>query len=290
MSVDIEKVLSRWSPSKLGMLMRCQNQFYRHYLLGENKPPSIALAFGSAFDLGAGAILSDGVGQGKVGPLSVGQDAFAMAWEWERERIQEWDGEDASSVSSRLEGEGLRLIKHWRDEACNGLVPIASQEHFNVEVEPGLSIEGVLDGRARKDAGSNPQQFVLELKTAGKPWRSRESRSQGKVPSKALQSLQVPAYSIGASVVEGKPVEVVEFHVCARGGKSDVDVIRVPVESAARRGYIQSIKFAQCQARECARTGTFLPTAHLSGHWMCSKKFCGWWRECVKEFGGERAE
>lgn len=275
-------LLAKVSPSKLGMFGRCQYQFLRHYVMGENKPPSIALAFGSAFDIGSGAMLSDGISMGKVGPVSVGQDAFALAWGWEKERVADWEGEDPG----KLEDQGVRLVAHWREEACHGLVPLASQERFEVPLLPGLALEGVLDGRiVRED-----KERVLEIKTAGKPWRTREARAKGAIPTKAMQSLQAPAYTLAATVRKGAPVTTCEFHVGARGGKSDIDCIPMEVSQAAMRGYTLMVARMKEQASECMRTGTFLPTAMMCGHFLCSKKFCGWWRECVAEFGGERPD
>ena len=105
-----------------------------------------------------------------------------------------------------------------------------------------------------------------------------------------LQSLQGVAYTLGATLTQGRLLDEVEFQVAMKTKEPRVDLIRHRYDRRAREGYLRACTVALSQIRAAMVSGDFLPTAHMCGHWVCSKKRCGWWRECIAEFGGDRPE
>jgi hypothetical protein len=149
-------------------------------------------------------MLADGINRGKVGPASVGADAFAWAWEMESMGIPDWQEEKPGD----LKDQGTRLIRAWHG-STDALVPLAVQEWFRVRVDSTLSLEGTLDFRANVEG----KELIGDVKTAGKSWRSKEAREAGRLPAKALQSLQAPSYTLLASTQLGRPITSFEFHI-----------------------------------------------------------------------------
>jgi hypothetical protein len=288
---ELDEVLSRVSPSKLGMFARCRFQFFQHYLLGISKPPSFAMAFGSGFDDMANSAYTDAM-KTSLPDVADCQDRWAWCWDLEACQVEDWEGEDKGALLDQ----GVTLVNAWHGGIAVDVRPIAVQERLALPTTEGWEIEGIVDIIGEK----GDKKFCGDLKTGGKPWRSKESRksevrphgillqmeNENTVPSKARTSLQVPAYSLLTGLDE------FEFHVCVRGKKGkkkdrppDVDVIEMKVPESARQSYLRQAAEARAVIADAHRRGTWMPTGFMCGHFLCSRKYCGFWQECEREWG-----
>ena len=277
--MDVD-TLTRWlSPSKVAMLGRCQYQFFRHYILGESRPPSAAMAFGSAFDDAVSNGCMEGVASGEVTKADSLKDIFQWTWEMGQLEVEDWRDEKPGPMLDQ----GVALIGEWRDKIGEGIHPQSVQAKLKRDFpDVNWGLEGIIDLVFRRDKGP---EIVADTKTTARAWRSADARKERKTPAKAFSSLQVPCYSI----LTGLPI--FEFHVCTRGKKPDTDIIRCPVVGRRQKlGYLALVARARQSIIDLAASGAWMPTAWTSGHFLCSRRWCGWHKECVKEFGGQRPE
>ena len=91
--MDVDTLVRWLSPSKVAMLGRCEHQFFRHYLLGENKPPSAAMAFGSAFDDAVSNGCMEGIASGEVTKADSLKEIFQWTWEMGQLEVEDWRDE-----------------------------------------------------------------------------------------------------------------------------------------------------------------------------------------------------
>lgn len=267
------------SPSKLDVWLRCQQQFAFVYFDGRRRPPSAAMAAGSAFDATANQSY---VQQIATGDLPSGEDVrgqFATSWDKFRRDVVEWGEEKPGDILDS----GTRASAAWRRviapavRAIRVQVPVAFRVDTTDEADrtrnAALGIPDVFDlhGFADLEADVGGVRVIVDNKLKGKSMSDAE----------ATRSLQPPVYCGATGTSE------LQLHVAIRTKEPKTQVIRVAVGQTD----IEYARRIAARARRAiavaARTGDVLPNRQ---HVMCSRRWCAFWEDCQKTHGGTVAE
>ncbi len=250
--------LDHVSKSKLGMLFRCEQQWVFRYAMGMKRPPNGAMAFGSAWHDGAFFDFAQKAETGKNLPAKESIEFAVESLERRRDGA-EWGDERFPDVKDglvKLQGEyatGLAL----EVEPLKGGVELETW----VELDTGLKVKGYID--VVTGAGS------IDLKSAKRSWGEHEGQ---KKLEPYLYTFDDPGDSIFG------------FHVGVRTKKPKVQNVQVIVPEAAKKRTPAVI------AAGAARMAELLADpekAYFSGFGsiLCSKRQCGYWRECQGRWG-----
>lgn len=271
----LEDIIETFSPSRLQTLATCHYRFFRRYILGEPGRVTSSMAVGTAFDETANICYADAKEQGS--PFTDGDKAaevFAWQWEQQKEEVEEW-----LSKPGEILDQGVKLARHWTWQVASQYLPVYVQADWTLKF-PGVDwkVRGVLDLVAQP---VHSRRLILaDTKCTGRRWRA----------SKVWYSLQPPAYSLGSEAVLEKPIEEFQFHIGVRKKMPEVQIEVVPVGQKERAAYVKKVAYARSLVADLYKTGVWLPTARDSGHFMCSRKYCPYWEECEKEWGGKVVE
>lgn len=245
------------SPSQASMFARCQAQWKYRYVDGIKSPPSAALAFGKAFDNTANSVYAEKIVSGET--ATDVQDRFAAQWDAAAQEVGDWEDEDRG----KLLDTGVALSGLWRNEIAVQVQPTGVQVPADLEAD-GVKIHGIIDTVAVENG--NP--VVHELKTKAK------SMSDGDM----ARSLQVPIYARAAGT------DKVKWDVAVKTKVPKVQTMAVTITEDQVRGAVNQLVISKRLIDASVQSGDFLPNRQQM---MCSRRWCAYWEQCQKDFGGE---
>ena len=183
--------------------------------------------------------------------------AFAEEWSLAIAEAALRDDEDADELAAT----GQLLVAAYLTEAAGRLHPHAVEQTVQGEIA-GVKVRGIVD---LLDTDGR----VVDFKTASK-------RPNG---LSADHSLQLTTYAMITPSASG---------LCRLDTVTKTKTVHV-VQQSYRVG-AEDRRFAETvypMVQESIRDGIYPP--HRSSP-MCSRRYCGYWRECEREFGGHVTE
>lgn len=273
-----ERLVEHISGTQLDMFQRCQYAYYRRYVLGEKKPPSASLVFGRADDETKNGIYAHKIESGETAPAGECQEIFAAEFDQAAQEVEDW-GPDKPAV---LKDKGVGMIGQWREVSAVSTTPEAVQVEFLVDVrdpspnpaEP-IKLKGYID--LIRSAGDGTKT-IREHKTSGRAWSDRRVRQE---------ELQAPLYSLGVSLdpnLQDVDPDYVEYEVAVKTKEPKLLTYPRTVDQEERDGMVKRLMSARRLIQVSRKTGDFLPNRK---NVLCSKRWCGYWESCQREFGGE---
>jgi hypothetical protein len=260
------------SPSRLDGWFRCQQQWRYIYLDGIRRAPSIALAFGKAFDETANEVYGHKGLTGDTLPVQDVQSIFAGYWDKEAQHVSDWSDDGEAADRGALLDSGVGIASKWRDEIAQHVQPIAIQERVEIPaVDPRTGDAFTVLGFVDLIGEANGQRFIADAKTSKRKWS----------PDQAIRSLQPAIYS------QGTGLSAFQFHVGVRTKTPAVQNVTIDVTDTDRDFAIKRILIARRQITHAMKTGDFLPNRQSV---LCTKRHCGFWEQCVKDNGGTVVE
>lgn len=257
--------LDTMSPTKVEMLARCGFAFKQRYILGIKTPPSAALAFGSSYDdaLNGSLVQKQTCGSDPI-PEEVA-DRFAASWDARASEVEDWRDEDRGVLLDQ----GTAVSRLWAKQLAPRISPLLVQGKIEIPVRPdGFTIVGFFDALATVDG----EQVVVDHKTSARAWAARRT----------LTSTQ-PGVYVGGARQDGHDVRSMQWHVAVRGSKPSAQVLTRSVDDAEVRGTVRKFAAARRLAKAMAEQDAFLPNRE---NIFCSRRWCAYWNDCEKEFGG----
>lgn len=280
LSGGVWDVANQWSKTKLLALDTCAYKFFRAYVLGERRPPTAAMAFGNAWDGMADGYYREKAETGIDRPAHDAQELWREAFEQEACQIGDWSDDMASMID-----EGAELALRWHPIA-ETVQPLAVQVPFSIELpgpdQPVFRLTGKIDQivRSTREPGDAPV-FGIDDKTTSRRWSERELWS----------SLDALSYTIGirhglhfkAQQVDAAGNRLFEYHVAVRLKEPVMQRLQRPVSDADVDGFMRYVILQRQRVIDSYRSGTWTPNRKS---FLCSRRWCGWWEECEKEWGG----
>jgi RecB family exonuclease len=243
-----------WSPSQLGTFLDCPAKWYFKYQAGLPDPPSGSGHEGSAVHRAQEFFFTYKLTERKAPPVEEALGAYEAAWEAELDAVEFRDDEDPAAMRA----EGRALAGLYLGEVGDKIEPAAVEQAVAGEIG-GVAVRGFIDlidvhGR------------VIELKTTSKSPSGVSDREKLQLTTYDQLSPLSRGQATVYSVVKNKTPKLVEHPWSV-------------TPEAVR--YAETMYQAAVQG---VADGLFYPRR---GSNRCSRKYCPFWRECEREFGGE---
>lgn len=245
------------SPSQVNTYLTCPAKWYFRYLLGLSEPATGSLALGKAFHETLARNFRQKMESKCDMDAAQARDVFRQAWASNSTEAELREDEDASELAAT----GEALVTAYIGEAARSIVPRAVELPVEGEIA-GVKARGIVDvvdvdGR------------VLDFKTASK-------RPNGVTADYGLQLTTYAMITPGASG---------SCRLDTVTKTKTVQVIQQTYEVGAEERRLAETLYPMVQ--ESIRDGIYPPHRNCT---LCSRKHCGYWRECEHEFGGRVPE
>lgn len=245
------------SPSMANAFRKCPRQFYYKYVEELPTPSNYYLAFGSSFHRTLEENYYQKVQSEKDLPLDLLTDFFAE--DLESQDDVEWNG----STLSQAKDEGVTTIKTYQQKVASVTYPQLVEHAWTMKIKNRpYNISGKID-----------------LITTGD--LVKEAKSTGRRTSKAKDDhyFQTKTYTAAWKHQTGLPKVNAEIDYCLRGKD---EIITIPLEfpeTSTAEVLAEFDDVAKWIQREA-----WVP--HRQGNFLCSRKYCQYFRECEKDCGG----
>jgi RecB family exonuclease len=245
------------SPSQVSTYLTCPAKWYFRYLIGIAEPTTGALALGKAFH----ATLATNFRRKLTGghdlePAEV-HEVFEQEWTLASDDAELRDDEDATELATT----GEALVNTYISEAATTIQPNVVEQPVSGRIA-GVKVRGIVD--VLDTTGR-----VIDFKTASK-------RPNGIAADHGLQLSTYAMITPGASgecrldtVTKTKTVQVIQ---------------QTYAVGQEERRFAETL---YPMVQDSIRDGIYPP--HRSNP-LCSRKHCGYWRECEREYGGHVPE
>jgi RecB family exonuclease len=241
------------SPSQVNTYLTCPAKWYFRYLVGLIELATGALALGKAFHATLATNFRRKLTSGRDMEPAELREVFEQEWILASEGAELRDDEDAADLAAT----GGALVTAYIGEAAGSIAPRAVEQAVEGEIA-GVKVRGIVDVL-------DTNGRVLDFKTASK-------RPHG-IP--AEHGLQLTTYAMIAPGASGS------CRLDTVTKTKTVQVIRQTYDVG-----IEERRFAEAlypMVQDSIRDGLYPPHR---GSPLCSRRHCGYWRECEREFGG----
>jgi len=241
------------SPSQVSTYLTCPAKWYFRYLVGLTEPATGALALGKAFHATLATNFRRKLASGHdLEPVEV-HEVFEQEWILASDDAELRDDEDAIELATT----GEALVKTYISESATSVQPRAVEQAVSGRITD-VKVRGIVD--VLDTTGR-----VIDFKTASK-------RPNGIAADHGLQLSTYAMITPGASgecrldtVTKTKAVHVIQ---------------QTYTVGPDERRFAETL---YPMVQDSIRDGIYPP--HRSSP-LCSRKHCGYWRECEREFGG----
>ncbi len=251
----VTEVLGEWlSPSQANTYLTCPAKWYFRYLIGLIEPATGALALGKAFHRALARNFRQKMTTGcdmDAGELSA---TFVEEWSLALAEAELADNEDATELALT----GQMLVLAYLAEAAPSVRPRAVEQ---TEIA-GVKVRGIVD--------------LLDVTGCVFDFKGAAKRPHGISAEHGLQLTTYAMITPGASglcrldtVTKTRTVQVVQQSY--------------QVVSEDRR-FVETL---YPMVQDSIQDGIYPP--HRSSP-LCSRRYCGFWQHCQREFGGRVAE
>ena len=245
------------SPSQVNTYLTCPAKWYFRYLVGLSEPATGALAMGKAFHGTLAQNFRQKMSTGRdlqTGDLAEAFDAEFSAALSEAELR---DDEDPAELAST----GRAIVEAYVEQAAPSVKPKSVEQTVQGEIA-GVAVRGIVD--------------LLDLDGCVFDFKTSSKRPNG-IP--AEHSLQLTTYTMITPDASG------HCRLDTVTKTKTVHVVQQSFQAAADDRRFAETLYPMVQ--ESIRDGIYPP--HRSSP-MCSRRYCGYWRECEREFGGRVTE
>lgn len=258
------------SPSSASTQLSCGAKWQFRYLERLPDPPTGALTMGSAVHAAINANFEQKLDTHEDLPAAGVQAVYLQAWDLliKGEMPSRYGGKPSLPTEfrddeepSELRTQGLALTLKYLDEACPEIHPAAVELPVAGTIG-GARVRGYIDLL-------DTEGRVIDLKTAARKPSEISPDYRFQVATYCQLCPQATGEARVDTLVKTKTPQLVQL-TCAID-QTDVD---------------QTQKIYPL-VQQSIRAGIFLPNR---GSNLCSRKYCGFWRACEREFGGRVSE
>ena len=245
------------SPSQASTYLACPAKWYFRYLVGLTEPTTGALALGKAFHGTLARNFRQKISTGRDMENGELSEAFAEVWSLAIAEAALRVDEDSTELATT----GRILVEAYLSEAARSVKPKAIEQTVQSEIA-GVKVRGIVDLL-------DVDGCVFDFKTSSK-------RPNG---ISAEHCLQLTTYAMITPEASG---------LCRLDTVTKTKTVNV-VQQSYQVGP-ENRRFAETlypMVQESIRDGIYPPQRSSP---LCSRRYCGYWRECEREFGDRVAE
>ena len=276
MSQQGTPLTDRFSPSGLDTWLKCEAQWSFRYVEGLRRPPSAAMTLGSGFDDAANDYYLEKRSFGQDPSDSDTRDRFAAAFDRRAADVEDWGEEKRAAMLD----EGVAGVSSWRERVALHVEPEQVQPRFEqqyelpaeqAEANEAAGIGNVVTLRGYLDLiGTVPKRgrLIVDHKFSRRSW----------TPADVSRETQPVVYGFAFGV------PVFQFHVLRRTkGTPATKILTRAVTQGDIAATFQRIAITRRKVAVAVQTGDFLPNRKQP---LCSRRWCGYWQECERKYGG----
>ncbi len=263
------------SPSQILMMQRCPAQWYYRYVCGLRVPPSGAMSTGSALHAGAYHNYEQKIESREDLPTDDILDAFSTDFDARKSETQ-WSKDEKPS---ELKDKGARALDAYQSRLAPSIQPKLVEDKARLEI-PNFDYDLIVVPDLIQEVEGG-KEVVRDIKFTTK---SPDGVKSGNVQPRVSDLTQVTFYALARSAKTGEAIEEGSLDYCV-GTKANASAIPVPVQFSD-----QDFKYAK---NLIALTARQIELEHYPPNRqsiMCSRRYCGYFNECEKDFGGKVKE
>lgn len=250
------------SKTQLNMYARCPFQWYCRYIQGLKIPPNTSLLLGSCYDASANLAYSFKKEKGKEEKVSVLQDCFADVFDNEKPRVFFDEGEKPGDLKDL----GIKTVATFHKDLYPNVIPKEIQmkgsiKFSNVDYEL-VTIVDLID----------IEDEVIDNKTTKKRWSVGQE----------FKAFDPVIYSLWFENEFKKPPKEFRFDIAIMKAKPEIQQVSVKVSEEEKQGFLKYTAYVVDSINKDSERGVFLPRYDS---FLCSKKKCGYWAMCQKDWG-----
>jgi len=245
------------SVSQVHLFQNCSRAYYWRYIQDVVVPPQARQAEGSAVHKSLERAHRDCLKSGQVTSLDIMLDAHNDAWKTLKPEIEVWDeDEDEERILKR----GRSFLTQYHAKYLPKLKPVLIEKRFWISMgSKNVPLTGYIDLVA--DDLTDPAftvSTVVDYKVVSK------AKSQAAIDT----DIQLTVYSHAAGVPRVRFDQFV---------KTTAPAVKILQSVRNVKSYLWVQGMFQMIA-ESIGAGIFPPCD--PGHWMCTEKWCGYWKRC----------
>lgn len=277
MSIEKSSALSgpkHRSPSQWNCLAACEAKYWYRYIRRLKKPLSSALLLGRATDEAFQLNFQTKMSAGRDEKLAVVQEKYVAEFESGVDAV-DWRADEERPVD--LRDSGMKPLAKYHREVCPGIRPVEVQPDFGMECK-ALGIHVVQFGDVL-----TVDHIIIDQKTSrSSPPNGANGLPRAKSEDHEFQGI---SYAIGHKARLGIPPAKMRIDYLVR--TKEPKIVHATVATGPTQvAYFEAVTDRmerRLQWLNSVEWKTALPNRR---HLLCSRKWCEYWRECEKDFGG----
>ena len=257
-----------YSPSQIGMFMRCSAQWKFRYIDGIIAPPQSSLVQGKAYHKALETNYQQKIQTHEDLKVADVKEAYAADFD-EGIRGVEWNEDEVKEgiekVKGSLKDEGVGLIEVYQKELAPKIQP--------KEVEAEIKIE----------FGNVPYELIGRCDLIDDQDVIHDHKTSAKTPSKDQETGD---YILGArDLIQGsiyaiaRKAKAISFDYAVK--LKTPKVVQVPV--SVTQDDKQFVLNLMGRLDHAIQAKAFYPNRDS---FLCSQRQCGYWQQCVRDYGG----
>ena len=254
------------SPSSITQYLKCSAQFMFRKTVGA-KPPGIALLYGKSIDEAINIDMNQKIESRENLPTNDIKDAFVTEWD-NNKNAAEFHPTDKPDALREI---GIDSVGNWSETIAKEIQPKAVQKKLAIQFDD-FDFDILQFADVITESG-----VIIDNKTAGR------SVSVSKISNKLLvphdHRLQLTMYDIGYEANESIKPTGLGLDYLIKNKKPKDQQARWKPNKQDRQYVLGLIE----HVANGVKKEVFIPNRN---NMMCSKKFCGYWQECEKKYGG----
>jgi hypothetical protein len=258
-------LIDRVSPYKLDQALDCMAKVRYRYLEGLRGPGRSTYLVGAALDGVSNSVYREKIKDPETtASADDAADRFAAEFDYIAPTIDEWQ-----EPRGDLLDKGVKATKVWRDSMAQFVLP------FDVQPKLSLDITDPIDGSHYKLSGYpdilgvvRGTNAVVDVKAPGKRYG----------PNKLLTQTQPVAYTLMSGIPR------FEYHVVTTTSRPAPQVIGATISDDHREFFIKRAGMIRRAIGHAYDSGDWIPNR---GSNLCKRRYCDFWRECQRDYGGE---
>jgi len=254
------------SPSSITQYLKCSAQYMFKNLIGP-KPPTIALLYGKSVDSALNTNLEQKINSREDLSEDEIKDAFVTEWDSNKDTTRFFN----TDKPDELRETGIKSVGLWRNEVAENIQPVSVQEKLAIEFEDfNYDILQFADVITEDDV-------IIDNKTAGRS--VSKNKKSGRLVIPHDHRLQLTMYDLGYEVNESTKAKSLGLDYLIKTKTPKVQQSRW-MPNQQDRQYVLGLMEHVANG---VKKEVFIPNRN---NMMCSKRFCAYWQECEKKYGG----
>jgi len=244
-------------PTGINTFLDCSAKYLFQEIERVETPNKSYLAFGSSIHKTLEANFAQKIETKTDLPIDEAKEIFSDVFEDEFRKVDRMDLEEEKPGT--MKDQGVKLIQKYQEEIAPRIIPVAVEQRIKVTFKGyDYGLAGTID---LYDADS----VIIDHKTTSK-------KINGTIPEGYKR--QLSAYTI-LEEATGRKVSGARIDYFKRDS-SEIRHIAVPIDKEHFLSMFQSIG-------DAIKKGVFIPNRNS---FLCSKRYCKFYAECEKKFGG----